>query len=59
MSEWLDLMLGEIARKKREREAALAEASRRGEDQRKRVQPRHDPVVATDDVGEPCLPPGA
>ncbi len=31
MSEWLDLMLGEIERKKREKEAALEELERRRE----------------------------
>ena len=33
MSEWLDLMLGEIARKKREKEAALEELERRQQDE--------------------------
>ncbi len=31
MSEWLDLMLEEIARKRREQEEALAELERRSE----------------------------
>ena len=42
MSEWLDLMLSEIARKKREKEAALEELERRqGQDDD--AQPDPDP----------------
>ena len=37
MSEWLDLMLAEIARKKDEEKAAREEAARRDEEQPKSV----------------------
>ncbi len=38
MSEWLDLMLEEIARKRREQEEALAELERRSESDRKNAE---------------------
>jgi len=37
MSEWLDLMLAEIARKKDEEKAAREEAARRNQEQPKSV----------------------
>lgn len=49
MSEWLDLMLGEIARKKREKEAALEELERRQRDEDD-VQP--DPQLGDDGVDD-------
>lgn len=43
MSDWLDLMLSEIARKKREKEAALEELERRQQQGEDNAQPDATP----------------